>query len=127
MTQDTGELLLETAATIGAQPEVPRSPGSMVDSQPRLCAGAAIVYQAARKVLDAGALRRAAEDMFAAGADGILRKASELGLDTHLVRLLVVNNDACPDDDRRERMVTFIRQLAAARQQSVTVTGSAAS
>jgi hypothetical protein len=65
--------------------------------------------------------------MFAAGADGILRKASELGLDTHLVRLLVVNNDACPDDDRRERMVTFIRQLAAARQQSVTVTGSAAS
>jgi len=105
-------LLCRTAEAIAEQPALPPSPGVMVDGQPMLCAGAAVVYHAAAPSWSPEALYRLASDMIGAGKEAILRKAEDLQLDTKLVELIVLNNDACADQDRRPRMDRYLTELA---------------
>jgi hypothetical protein len=108
----TSEILRATAKAIAAQQDLPRSPGVMIGSKPVLCAGAAVVYQAGMKAFGPKELYRLASDMINAGTACILRKAAELGLDAKLVEFIVLNNDACADEDRHLRMASILSKLA---------------
>jgi hypothetical protein len=108
----TSEILHATAKAIAAQQGLPRSPGIMVGSKPVLCAGAAVVYQAGMRAFGPKELFRLASDMINAGTACILRKAEELGLDDKLVEFIVLNNDACADVDRHQRMASLLSKLA---------------
>jgi hypothetical protein len=112
MKKRTSEILRATAKAIAAHRDLPRSPGIMVGSEPMLCAGAAVVYQAAIMAFGPKELYRLASDMINAGTGCILRKAAELGLDAKLVEFIVLNNDACADVDRHQRMAGLLNKLA---------------
>lgn len=108
----TAELFCGTANALSLEELVPRSPGIMIGNRARLCAGAAVVYQAAALKNAGRDLTRLAEKMVTLGKGYILRKATELQLDPAIVERVVLKNDSCRDDERRDRMVQFLQELA---------------
>jgi hypothetical protein len=107
------QLLRQTADAIAAQPVVPRSPGVVREGKPQLCTGAAIVYEAAKRVSPPRDLDRLAADMIAFGKDEILRRAGELNLDRCFVESAVLRNDSYGDRERRERMLEWLAAASA--------------
>jgi hypothetical protein len=102
------KLMHQTAEAIRSKDMVPCSPGAIVNDQPLLCAGAALVYEAARNRISTQELARLARDMIALGRVHILRMAQAFDLDADLVKSVVLKNDAYGDSDRRERMFEFL-------------------
>src|ERR1700682_1463232 len=77
--------LQQAAKVVALEEQIPRSPGVMLKDRPLLCAGAALVYEAARGIATPKELSQLAREMIALGSDHILKKAEEFGLDPALV------------------------------------------
>ena len=106
------DLLQRTANALAAEQAVPLSPGDMDGARPRLCAAAAIVYQAAAMAEPEADLAELAHDMVSGGNTQILGKAKELHLDPLFVADVLARNDSCRDDQRRGKMVEYLSDLA---------------
>ena len=106
------DLLRRTAEAVARQKELPLSPGLLADGEPMLCAGAAVVYQAAARDYSSEALYQLALEMIGAGKEAILRNAAKLGLDTVLVELVVLSNDAYASNIRKPRMIEYLIEAA---------------
>jgi hypothetical protein len=102
------ELMHRTGCAVLSKEQLPRSPGLIVEDAPLLCAGAALVYEAARRAVPAGELALIAREMIMCGRKEILRRAEEFSLDAAFVELVVVKNDSYSDWERRDRMSWFL-------------------
>jgi hypothetical protein len=103
-----GQLLSRTANAILAREQLPRSPGVTVEDEVSLCAGAALVSEAARRTLPSCELALLNREMVAHGRERILRRAEEFGIHPAFVELVVIKNDLCTDWERRARMALFL-------------------
>jgi hypothetical protein len=111
LNQATLDCLQRAANALASVDEVPRSPGRMLGDRLLLCAGAALVVEAARGIITQDEAAELAREIIIRGTRHIIRKAKEFSLDPVLVRGSVLRNDACPDSERRQRMIEFFTEI----------------
>jgi len=105
-------LLQRTAIVISSEDMLPKSPGTLVNDQPVLCAGAALVHEAARDWVTGQELNKLAQDMIVLGKEYIVKKAKEFGLDPLFVTGIILKNDSYDDSERQEQMLEFLSNTA---------------
>jgi hypothetical protein len=110
--QNVSDLLHRTADALAAQGSVPVSPGRIEQDGRSLCAGAALVYQAAESTLARSDLDLLAREMIAGGKESIVAAGMRFNLDPHLVGEAIRKNDSCNDEERSENMIRFLKDLA---------------